>query len=101
VDKEATSLDIIEAKEWRKKAIVEMTKREKEISTSQMQAVLSWLQVKDYEQEDELDRLSNYCHPGTCDWILQNRIIRSWMKRGLDQPVIWLKGKPGAGELRL
>ena len=78
------------------------TKKEQERSIAQFHAVLSWLEVKDYEQreqEDELDRQYSLHHNHSCDWILKNTKARSWMRLGKDELVLWLNGKPGAGKL--
>lgn len=77
----------------------EAAAREKESSILQFQAVISWLQVADSLQEDELDQLLRRCHLGTCDWITRNPKISGWMKLGIHQKVMWLKGKPGSGTL--
>ncbi|KAH0560093.1 hypothetical protein GP486_003386 [Trichoglossum hirsutum] len=101
IDKEANSIDITEAKEWRSRLMENTAKKEQERSITQFRAVLSWLEVKDYEQrkqEDELDRQYNLHHDHSCDWILKNSKARSWMRLGTDELVLWLNGKPGAGK---
>jgi hypothetical protein len=104
VDKEANSIDIAEAKEWRSKLMEDTVKKEQERSVTQFYAALSWLEVKDYEhieQEDELDRQSSLHHAHSCDWIQKNPKARLWMRLGKEELVLWLNGKPGAGKLFL
>ena len=67
---------------------------------TQFRAALSWLEVSDSEhreQEDELDRQYSLHHAYSCDWIQKNPKARSWMRLGKDELVLWLNGKPGAG----
>ncbi|KAI9791132.1 MAG: hypothetical protein M1816_004363 [Peltula sp. TS41687] len=99
VDREAASIGIVEAKAWRTKAMEEMAEKEKQSSIVQFQAVVSWLQVGDSVQEDELDQYLRRCHVGTCDWITRNSKISAWMRQGMEQKILWLKGKPGSGIL--
>src|SRR5438046_2692789 len=104
VDKEASSIDIAEAKEWRSRLMEDTARKEQERSITQFHAALSWLEVKDYEQieqEEELDRQFNLHHAHSCDWIQKNPKARSWMRPGKEELVLWLNGKPGAGKLFL
>ena len=98
VDREANAIDIAEAREQRKRAIEEAARQEEERSIIQFQAALAWLEVKDYQQDDELDHQSSLHHADSCNWILKNKRAASWMQLGNKEPVLWLKGKPGAGE---
>ena len=97
VDKEASSFAIVEAKEWRIRRLEEISKQESTRRASQLQSVLNWLDIKDDEQENELEKLTRRCHPGSCNWIVKNAKLKSWMRFGLDQSILWLKGKPGSG----
>ena len=99
VDKEATSLAIVEAKDWRDRRLEETAKQENERSISQFKDVLSWLEATKSEQEDELDRLMSHCHSGSCNWVFENPKIKTWIRQGRDQSILWLKGKPGSGKL--
>jgi hypothetical protein len=97
VDREANSISIEEAKDWRTKTAQATATRERERQVAQLQTVMNWLKIEDSEQEDEFDRLLTGCYPGTCDWIIRNVTLKSWMKRGKDETVVWLTGKPGSG----
>ena len=96
LDREANSLDIIEAKEWRRKLQDDAEIREKERSDIQFQDALTWLAVDD--QEDDLDRLSGRCQPDTCDWFFKHAKIVSWAKDEPNELLLWLKGIPGSGK---
>ncbi|KAK2755707.1 hypothetical protein FQN54_005857 [Arachnomyces sp. PD_36] len=98
VDKEANSIDIARAQEWRAKAAEDMRKQEEIRSTTQFQAVLAWLDAKDDLQEDELDRLAALAHTRSCDWIENHRAAKPWICPGSRNLVLWIKGKPGAGK---
>ncbi|OCL05557.1 hypothetical protein AOQ84DRAFT_413235, partial [Glonium stellatum] len=98
VDREANSINIEEAKDWRTKTAQDIAKRERERQAVQLQTVMGWLKAEDFEQEDEFDRLLAGCSSGTCDWIIQNATLKPWMKRGKDNAVVWLTGKPGSGK---
>jgi hypothetical protein len=105
VDKEANALNIsegqkwrIEARTWRDESLADVLRRDTQESFSQYQSVLSWLDVKQCEQDNIYDCLSNAYCPGTCDWMSKNTTISSWMRHQPDQPYLWLKGKPGAGK---
>ena len=96
LDREANSLDIIEAREWRRKLQDDAGIREKDRSDIHFQDALTWLAVDD--QEDELDRLSDRCQPDTCNWLFKHEKVVSWCN---DEPIgllLWLKGIPGSGK---
>lgn len=97
MDKEAVSIDIVEARTWRMQVQEILERREKEREASQLQDAITWLAVDDCAQEDELDRLSYRRQPGTCDWVLDALKVKSWMEDDTSNPVLWLKGIPGAG----
>jgi hypothetical protein len=80
--------------QWR----AELTRAEKETSAKERSNVAFWLNADELNQEDELDFISGQCHPQSCDWVYENSKIKSWMRRGAEHSVVWLKGKPGSGE---
>ncbi|OCL07434.1 hypothetical protein AOQ84DRAFT_408982 [Glonium stellatum] len=101
VDREANSLAITEAKEWRQRAIQEAAKRGMEQSAVQVQSVISWLgdsAAKQDQQDDLLDRLLSSCYPETSEWISGNSKVKMWLKNQPTQSLLWLKGKPGSGK---
>lgn len=97
VDKEALSISIVEARSWRRQADLDLQKRELDRQAVQFKDAVAWLAVESRTQEDDLDRLSRRRGPGTCDWILQVPRFTSWLSNANDEPVLWLKGIPGAG----
>jgi hypothetical protein len=99
VDRDAMTINIVEAKEWRTRTIDETNKRQHDDLIRQQQAVIAWLKTTDSLQEDELDTQLGRCHANTCNWITQNGKLGAWMGRGPGKKILWLKGKPGAGKL--
>ena len=101
VEIEANTADIVEASIFRRRMQDESDKAENERAVRQLQAVLTWLDVRDEEQENELDRLYGLLHEHSCDWVQQHDQARAWMSMGGRQPALWLTGKPGAGRVIL
>lgn len=97
VDDEANTASVVEVLAMRKKMEEDSFRMETERAMIQLQAALAWLDLRDDEQEDELDRLSRLTHGHSCDWIQKNEKARLWMRLGSHQPSLWLTGKPGAG----
>lgn len=99
IDKNANAIDILQAKEFRDKQSEHIAQREKQQEAAELASVITWLQINHiHDQEEELDHLTDRCHQGSCDWILQLEKMEKWMKDDEPQSVIWLHGKPGAGE---
>ena len=96
LDREVSSLDIAEAKEWRKKLEATVSKTEAEQLHRKFRKALTWLAAKD--QEDELGRISDHCQDGTCDWFFKSPKILSWLEESLESTLLWLRGIPGAGK---
>lgn len=46
--------------------------------------------------EDWYDKIRRSRVPGTCDWIRNEYLFKSWLKRNI--PVLWVCGNPGAGK---
>ena len=99
VDREASSIDIVEAKEWRRKVQEESDQQENERLYIQWRNALAWIEASEH-QEDVIERISEPCLLKSWDWVLDHPKIRLWMRPGSDQSVLWLKGIPGAGTLQ-
>ncbi|KAH7343012.1 hypothetical protein BKA65DRAFT_587311 [Rhexocercosporidium sp. MPI-PUGE-AT-0058] len=98
VDREASTIAIIEAKKWRAKQQDNLEQLEDERRDRQLQDCISWLAIDDRSQEDALEKLSDLRQEGTCDWILESSQLRTWVEDRNAEPVLWLKGIPGAGK---
>lgn len=97
VDKEAMSIEILDARSLRIQEQHRLEQREKDRRVSQLQDSIAWLAVEDRILEDDLYRLSQRRQPGTCDWVLGISKLISWVADDDEEPILWLKGIPGAG----
>jgi hypothetical protein len=106
IDQEANAYLVLETMQWRREALQAVAKTEKDRSTAQLTAALAWLGLETVPhcgqayQDNLLHRLINDCCDGTTDWILKHQRMRQWLQNGRGGPILWLKGKPGSGELR-
>jgi hypothetical protein len=98
VDKEASAIAIIEAKKWRAQQQDNLERLEGERRDRQLQDCVSWLAIDDRSQEDALEKLSQRRQAGTCEWVLKSSQLRTWVENQNADPVLWLKGIPGAGK---
>ena len=96
LDREANSLNIVEAKEWRKRLEDTVSKKEKDQFHRDFREALAWLAAED--QEDELEKISDHCQNGTCDWFFKAPKVMSWVKESSESTLMWLRGIPGAGK---
>jgi hypothetical protein len=108
VDKEALSIDIVEAKDSRARLQEEIQQRQEQslmlleqneinAGISRLQHAVAWLSVDDRDQEEHYERVSRRRHDETCKWIMRETRIDSWIRNDTKHPVLWLNGKPGAG----
>lgn len=97
VNQEAFSIDLFEARSWRRRQIEDQEKKERDRRSAQLHYVVTWLRVSGDPQEDNLSRVLRRCHPGSCDWILDCKETQAWLKDKPSNGVTWLHGKPGAG----
>lgn len=95
-----TSAQLAKAREDREEWREELEKVEKETADKEMKNVVFWLSANELDQQDSLDNLVDQCHPQSCDWIYENGKIKMWMRRSVDNGIVWLKGKPGSGAAR-
>jgi hypothetical protein len=70
---------------------------EKDRKIAQLQHAIAWLAVDDKAQENEFERISRRRHDETCEWVIQEPSMKSWMKADIRHQILWLSGKPGAG----
>jgi len=95
--KEAVTIDLVEAREWRAKAQEDLDVREKKRSDTYLHDTVAWLNIATESQDDELDRLLSKRLDGTCEWIFRNAKMKEWKDDAHGEPVLWVKGIPGAG----
>jgi hypothetical protein len=108
VDGEAISIGIVESKESRNRAQEEIQERqrkdrerledaEKHTRISHLQHSVAWLNVDETIQEAKLERISSRRHDKTCEWITKGTRMKAWLKNDVQNVLLWLNGKPGAG----
>ncbi|KAJ8067481.1 hypothetical protein OCU04_004825 [Sclerotinia nivalis] len=98
IDREASSINIAEARSARVRAEEDVARREKERQNYQLKDSITWLAITNEEQQDIIEQLLRRRQSGTGEWLLQNPQIMSWISDSRMHPVIWLKGIPGGGK---
>lgn len=98
IDQEAATIDIIEAKQWRDRLESQVATKEKDRINRDRQSVIAWLALENLPQDDNCEKLLRDCLPRSCDWVLEQEKVASWVKTDSKLPVVWLHGKPGAGK---
>ncbi|EHK27294.1 uncharacterized protein TRIVIDRAFT_112990, partial [Trichoderma virens Gv29-8] len=107
IDKTANAVNILEAskmreslRDQRNESLNEVAKQEDEDSTKQYQAIVGWLKMDDTDQQVIFDSIASEAEKseGTCNWILKQPTLVSWMKSQPETPFVWLQGNPGTGK---
>ena len=109
IDKEANCIALLEtrdaAKERQRDVKTAIQEKQKETDTrvkhkqaAQLREVVQWISIDENDQEYRLEKLARHRQPQTCEWLLRNRSIVSWLHKGTSKPVIWLSGIPGSGD---
>lgn len=97
IDREANAYNIEAVQQTRKILLESIENWEKKQSDDQFEKVINWLDIKDYLQEDHVDRLDSKCHEGTADWFLQHDKVLNWTKADHKLTLLWVNGMPGCG----
>jgi hypothetical protein len=95
--REAITIDIVAARQWRTQAQEELLRREKESQDFYLHDSIAWLKVAVEDHDDELERLSDKRQKGTCEWVFNNPLFEIWKEDPHAEPILWVKGIPGAG----
>jgi hypothetical protein len=98
VEKEAISIDIAASAKHQKDDAERFEKQEKEWKSAKLNAALSWLGFGGHVVDTKLDNLVRDSSLGTCEWLLKHPKIEPWLQDQGPCSVVWLHGKPGAGE---
>ena len=108
VDREAASIDIVEAKDSRfrmqediqlrqRQSFVVIEQNETAAKIARLQHAVAWLSVDDTDQEIIYERISSRRHDQTCEWFMRQPSSELWMTKDSNNHLLWLTGKPGAG----
>ncbi|KAI5465360.1 hypothetical protein BGZ63DRAFT_479030 [Mariannaea sp. PMI_226] len=107
VDKTANAVDISESKDmrhqlqiWRQEYLEKLAKEEAEQTAAQYLAVVGYLKSDESTQLKIFDAIASEArtNPGTCDWILKQSAIQSWMRSHLSSTCLLLHGRAGTGK---
>lgn len=96
--KEVFTIDVVAARQWRTKTEEELIRQEKKSRDYYLHDSIAWLKVADEQQDDELTRLCEKRQKGTCEWVFKNELFQVWKDDPHGDPILWVKGIPGAGE---
>jgi hypothetical protein len=94
---EAIVIDLVESRKWRANRKEDLKLREKKWAETYVHDTVAWLNIPGDEQENELDKLIGRRLVGTCEWIFRNSKFTSWRDDPYSEPILWIKGIPGAG----
>ena len=97
LDREAASIHFAAAKDAETALQKQIEDAEAQRKRIEWKDVQQWLAI-DGSQETRLERLTERCQPGSCNWILNNANISSWLHESPSKPILWIKGHPGSGE---
>lgn len=108
IDQEANAIHIAESKalrnmqfdhirQWRADHALDIDEKERERLSSYIRETVAWLGASE-DQEDHYIKHSKACDGSNGHWVLQNPSIVSWLDQSRENPVVWLHGKPGAGQ---
>ena len=96
LDREAAAIHFAAAKEAAQKSQRQIEDIEMQRKRTERKEVQQWLAVDD-DQEFRLERLVERCQPGSCEWIIRNDSISSWLNESRNRPSVWMSGNPGTG----
>ncbi|WYZ42137.1 hypothetical protein EsH8_V_001032 [Colletotrichum jinshuiense] len=107
IDKEATARNIFEARQmrqdirqWREENLGSLDQQEAQQSSKQFQSILSWLKIDESDQLALLDSVTTEeeKYPGVCSWLIECLVVKEWLQRNKDAPVLWVQGVAGSGK---
>ena len=98
LEREAAALHFSDMKQMREKRQLEEEVSERYRHNQMAREVFTWLAAEEDSQEEYLHSISDHRQPETCNWILDESQICSWIENGNGDAVIWMTGKPGAGK---
>src|ERR1700761_3736866 len=84
----------------RQKALEKLAKEEERHTAMQYTAIVGWLKIDEADQVKAFDSIASEAsnNPGTCDWILKQPRIQSWMRCNHEASFLILHGHPGTGK---
>ena len=98
LDKEAAAAHYAKMSEFREKCQLEEDAFEKETRSRMTRDVLQWLSTGEDSQDEYLQRISKKRVSKTCNWVLGDPQVQSWIEGDCGDAVLWMTGIPGAGK---
>jgi hypothetical protein len=95
--REVVTIDIVAAQQWRNETKERVLRQEKRNQDYYLHDSISWLKVSDEQHDDELEKLADKREEGTCEWVFRNSLFQNWKDDVHGEPILWVKGIPGAG----
>ena len=99
LDAKSNTVTVLEHHTFRREKLEHINSLDQERSEVQLQNILAWLgpQLQNQYQIEKLDNILWKRQNGTCEWIVQNPQMRSWLDPEDARPLLWLHGSPGSG----
>ncbi|MCJ1426586.1 hypothetical protein MMC29_004489 [Sticta canariensis] len=98
LDKEAAAIHFSEMKKMRDSHQREDEEFEERRHAQMFPEVLGWLSAAEDSQEEYLHTLAEKRQLETCDWILKDDQMFSWIENEMGDSILWMTGIPGAGK---
>ncbi|KAH8663858.1 hypothetical protein BGZ61DRAFT_431827 [Ilyonectria robusta] len=107
IDKTARVVDMSKAQEsrqllqtWRQETLNKLAKEEDEYTAAQFLDIIGCLKVDESTQLKIFDEVASRSEGDawTCDWILEQSIIKEWMGCNQKSTFVILHGRPGSGK---
>ena len=90
-------MQLDEIRQWRAERTHDVENKERKRLASYVREAVAWFGASE-DQDEHYIRYSRACSVVDGHWALEEPSIVSWLDQSRENPVIWLNGKPGAGE---
>jgi hypothetical protein len=102
IQNRATLSEYEDAQLSRKKADIDLQELKAANLSRRRDAVLNWLSPAQLNGIHERHITARSENPNAGKWLLENAAMKEWLDpKYCSNPLLWLKGKPGAGKRRI
>ncbi|KAL2206930.1 hypothetical protein CC79DRAFT_1358704 [Sarocladium strictum] len=99
IQNRATLSEYEDAQLSRRKADIDLEELKAANLSRRRDAVLNWLSPAQSNEIHERHTTARFDNPNAGKWLLENAAMKEWLHpRYCPTPLLWLKGKPGAGK---
>lgn len=98
LDKQAAAIHFSDMKRMREESELKCKDYEQSRDNRMAREVFGWLSAEEDSQEERLHHFADNRQPGTCNWILNEDHIFSWIENENGDAIIWMTAIPGAGK---